>query len=370
MSFKDELKSYALEIGIDDLKVTSAQPFFKLKRFMQKLKKKNYLSKFVKDDLDLITNPKKVLEDAKSVIVCAISYKIDDKYIDLNQKGLRGKLSRFALGKDYHQVLGNKLEKLANCLREEGFRAVKFVDTGPTVDRALAKRAGIGWQGKNCSIIHPQYGSWIFIGGLISDLDLESDGSIESNCGECRRCIESCPTGALKADYTLDSRKCLGYISLSKGYIAAEYRKKLRTRLWGCDSCQEVCPANKEAKSGNHPHFKPEDLAPYPYLPPLLKLSNKEYKEKFGSTAMNWRGKRPIQRNAAIIMGNLNDKIAIPHLLDGLEDPKPIVRAHSAWALAEIGDKSVKSKLKLLLKKERDKEVKKEYEFAVEKLMG
>jgi epoxyqueuosine reductase len=338
------------------------------------MREKEYLSTFVHDDLEKITEPQRVLSEAKSVIVCAISYSIDDKYIAESRRKvkeeLRGTLSRFAWGQDYHQVLGDKLDKLIDFIKgkRKDVELFKFVDTGPSVDRALARRAGIGWQGKNCSIINPEYGSWIFLGGIITDLELEYDSPIEDKCDDCRRCINACPTGALVAPYTLDSRKCLGYITLSKGYLDEEQRKKMGNRLWGCDTCQSVCPQNQDVKVGDHKEFRPQTLEAYPELISLLTLSNKEYKDKFMITPMNWRGKRPIQRNAAIILGNLKDKRAVPYLLEALVDPKPIVRANVAWALGEIGDKGVLDRLEKELLKEKDEQVIGELERAIEKL--
>ncbi|TDX59316.1 tRNA epoxyqueuosine(34) reductase QueG [Orenia marismortui] len=374
MNITEKIKSYAKSIGIDDMKITDAESFPELKEFLIELKEKEYLSTFVNDDLEKISDPKKVLAEASSVIVCAISYSVDDRYISESRnkakEELRGSLSRFAWGQDYHHVLGNRLDELVKFIKskKQEVEVFKFVDTGPTVDRALARRAGIGWQGKNCSIINPKYGSWIFLGGIITDLDLEYDSAIENKCGDCRRCIDACPTGALVDAYTLDSRKCLGYITLSKGYLDEEQRKKMGNRLWGCDSCQSVCPHNQRAKVGEHQEFRPQNLDAYPELVPLLTLTNKEYKEKFMITPMNWRGKRPIQRNVAIILGNLKDNRAVPYLLEALVDPKPIVRANVAWALGEIGDKAALDKLEKTLAKEKEDNVIEELKKAIVKL--
>ncbi|MCK8827450.1 tRNA epoxyqueuosine(34) reductase QueG [Natroniella acetigena] len=374
MGLTADMKEYAVQIGLDEIKITTADPFPQLERLLNNLKEREYLSSFVKDDLKLITSPKEVLDGARSVIVVAMAYSIKEPMIDDNQDyktGLRGKIARFAWGKDYHQVLGEKLEQLIEFLQQETgqqIEAVKFSDTGPTVDRALARRAGIGWQGKNCNIIHPQYGSWIFLGGFITDLELEIDSPIEGKCGDCRKCIEACPTGALEDDYLLNSNQCLGYITLSKGYIDHKYRRKMGTRLWGCDTCQEVCPHNQEVATGDHVEFKSQGLASRPAVTPLLKLTDESYQQQFGQTAMNWRGKRPIQRNAAIILGNLKDERAIFHLQDGLSDPKPVVRAHSAWALAEIGAVRVSKDLRQALEVEVDQQVKDELKLALEKL--
>ncbi|WP_408955049.1 tRNA epoxyqueuosine(34) reductase QueG [Natroniella sp. ANB-PHB2] len=365
------LKEYAVEIGLDEIKVTTADSFPKLEMLIKDLKEQDYLSSFVKNDLKLITDPRAVLASARSVIVVAMAYSIKDYNNQGYQTELRGRIARFAWGKDYHQVLGEKLELLIEFLQQEAgqqVEAVKFADTGPTVDRALARRAGIGWQGKNCSIIHPEYGSWIFLGGIITNLELEIDSPLEDKCGSCKRCIEACPTGALKEGYLLNSNQCLGYITLSKGYIDHQYRKKMGTRLWGCDTCQEVCPHNQDAITGDHVEFKPQALTSRPLVTPLLKLTDESYQQQFGKTAMNWRGKRPIQRNAAIILGNLKDKRAISDLKDGMSDSKPIVRAHSAWALAEIGDVEVVKDLRQALEVEGDKQVKEELRLALEKL--
>ncbi|MBM7622558.1 tRNA epoxyqueuosine(34) reductase QueG [Sporohalobacter salinus] len=371
MNLAKKIKEYGKKIGLDEVKITTAESLSTVKDFLTEMKKEDKLSKFVKSDLDLITDPKQVLPTAKSVIVTAISYKVDINQVPNLKKDLRGKLSKFAWGEDYHNVIGSKLDQLRAFLNKKDptVETKKFVDTAPTVDRALARRAGIGWQGKNCSIIHEEYGSWIFIGGIITNLKLETDMPIKNKCKGCQKCIEACPTGALEEPYVLNSSKCLGYITLSKGYIENEKRKAMGTRLWGCDTCQDVCPYNQEAKSGNHVEFQPQTVEHYPRLPTLLTLTNKEYKEKFSSTAMNWRGKRPIQRNAAIIMGNLKNPKAISYLIDGLEDPKPIVRAHSAWALGEIGDDSIVIDLRKALAREGKKRVKEEIRKVINQLL-
>ncbi len=362
MNLKDELLDYAEKIGIDDLKVTSAQPLSEAKAVLKKAKQKGYLSKFVKANLDLLTEPKQTLAEAKSVIVCALSYQADGPKVDKQtlKDELCGRLARFARGKDYHQVFEQKLEQLLDFLKQRGAKGVKFVDTGPTVDRALAKRAGIGWQGKNCSIIHPEYGSWIFIGGIITDLDLAIDQPLEDGCKECNKCIRACPTNALKEPYLLDSRKCLGYITLKKGYLTLAERKSIGMRLWGCDSCQQVCPANQGIISGRNKAFSVDKEEAYPDLTKILTLDKAEYKKRFKDTALYWRGMRPLKRNAAVILGNLKDEAVLPYLLEALEDNKPIVRAHTAWALGEIGVEGVEQKLKRALARENDKEVKKE----------
>ncbi|MGM0501881.1 MAG: tRNA epoxyqueuosine(34) reductase QueG [Bacillota bacterium] len=365
MSLAQEIKEYGLELGLDEVKITTAANLTEAKEFMEARKENGELSKFVKDDLDLITSPRQVLPNAQSVIVVAVSYYCST---DESRTGLRGKLSRFTQGQDYHQVLGAKLKKLADFLKtkEQDVETYSFVDTGATVDRALAKRAGLGWQGKNCSIIHPEYGSWIFIGGIITNLELEFDSPLEEKCGDCTKCLDACPTGALEEEYLLNAAKCLGQVTLTKGYLDEQERKDIGVRIWGCDTCQEVCPYNQEVTETAHPEFCQDGLGRYPELVPLLKLTNQQFKDKFGDTVMNWRGKRPIKRNAAVVLGNLQKEAAVAALLQTLkEDPQAIVRGHAAWALGEIYSLEAQQGLKAALKKEEDKQVRKEIKIAL-----
>lgn len=365
MQLEKKIKAQGAKIGVDDLKITTADELDEVKEFLEQQREKGQLSKFLKQDLDLITSPKKVLASAKSVIVVAMSYYHE---VDQERGPLRGELAQFAQGQDYHQVLRAKLEQLENFLKElaTGVETYQFVDTGPTVDRALARKAGLGWQGKNGSIIHPEYGSWIFIGGVITNLELAPDEALENKCGSCTRCLDNCPTGALEKKYMLNAEKCLGQVTLTKGYLSLNERKKIGTRVWGCDTCQNVCPYNQSAKVSSHSQFEANNLGPFPELIPLLKLTNQEFREKFSSTVMNWRGKRPIKRNAAVILGNLAAKEAVPALISTLKnDPQAIVRGHTAWALGEIGTQEAKEALKARLEFEDDEKVRDEIKKAL-----
>lgn len=368
MDLSQEIKAYGQKIDLAEVKITTADDLTAVEEFLAERKEKGQLSKFLKADLDLITSPRQVMPEAKSVIVVAISYYHEVKA----QKGnLSGRLSQFAQGEDYHQVLEAKLAELAEFIKElkPEVKTYSFVDTGPTVDRALARKAGLGWQGKNCSIIHPDYGSWIFLGGLITNLDLAFDEPREDKCGSCTRCLDSCPTGALEKPRTLNAEKCLGQITLTKGYLTVKQRKKIGGRVWGCDTCQNVCPYNQEIKESTHPQFKADNLGAYPDLIPLLKLTNNEFREKFSSTVMNWRGKRPLKRNAAIILGNQKAKEALPALISTLrEDPQAIVRGHAAWAIGEIGGAKAEVALEKALSKENDAKVEREIRKSLERL--
>ena len=368
MQLAKQIKVQGAKIGFDDLKITTADDLEQVQEFLEQRREKGQLSKFLKQDLDLITSPSQVLASAQSVIVVAISYY---HRVEEERGPLRGQLSQFAQGQDYHQVLRAKLDQLEDFLDHlaTGVESYQFVDTGPTVDRALARKAGLGWQGKNGSIIHPEYGSWIFIGGLITNLELVPDRPLENKCGACTRCLDNCPTGALEKEYLLNAKKCLGQVTLSKGYLSLNERKKIGTRVWGCDTCQNVCPYNQDVKVSSHSQFEATNLGALPELIPLLKLTNQEFKERFSSTVMNWRGKRPIKRNAAVILGNLSAAAAVPELISTLKnDPQAIVRGHAAWALGQIGTTAAKQALKEALNYEQDQQVTAEINSALSEI--
>lgn len=166
-----------------------------------------------------------------------------------------------------------------------------MVDTGELVDRAVAERAGIGWSGKNCSIITPEFGSYVYLGDIITSLPFEPDTPMEDRCGECNKCVDVCPTGALVQGGQLDSSKCIAFLTQTKGFLPDEYRTKLGNRLYGCDTCQTVCPENKGKDYHFHEEMEPDPELAKPLLRPLLTMSNRDFKDKFGHVSGSWRGK-------------------------------------------------------------------------------
>jgi epoxyqueuosine reductase len=360
------LERIADEIGIDAIGVTSAEPFYDLQPILQTYREKGRETGFEHPVLEERIDPSFLVPDAKSIIAIAISYKTPKT--DRTQRpksGLRGMISKYAWGKDYHHVLREKLTQLVEKLEEyigHPFQYHLSVDTGPLVDRAVAMRAGIGWVGKNCSIITQSHGSWVFLGQMVTDLDFQEHATpLESLCGDCDLCITACPTGAL-TPYATDSTKCLSYITQMKGHIPEEYRKKLGKRVWGCDTCQVVCPANKHPNLlfSLHESFEPEPELSYPDLMAILDMSNRQFKRIFGHTAVAWRGLRVMQRNAIIALGNLKDPRALPRLLELLMDPREEIRAAAAWAIGEVGTRQESQPLEEALKQETDAHVQQE----------
>ncbi len=212
-----------------------------------------------------------------------------------------------------------------------------MVDTGELSDVAVAQRAGLGFIGLNGLLITPEFGSFVYLGEIITNIPFEPDTPMANQCGSCTRCIDYCPPSALLGDGRLNATRCLSYQTQTKGFMPEEFRPKIRSVIYGCDICQQVCPFNKGKDFHFHPDMEPDPEAVMPELQPLLTISNKEFKVKFGHLSGSWRGKKPIQRNAIIALANVKDRTAIPQLLQLIDnDPRPIIRGTAAWALGQL----------------------------------
>jgi len=359
MRLEDELKDYARSIGIHYLGIGDAAPFLNEAQLLSAMYEEGTYPAFTQRDVPLRTCPKRWLAEVKSIIAVAVSYHTGEHHHPKVKGEPRGIVSRYAWGADYHPILKEKLDAIAGFLSRRLGRPVafaSFVDTGPPIERAVAVRCGIGWFGKNACIYTPRHGSWIFLAQVATDVELEPDPPVSRSCGTCDRCIRACPTGAIERPFWVNPHKCLSYITQMPGMIPKEYRKAMGRHLWGCDICQIVCPWNWEAETGAAPELVPSDpLASRPELIPLLTMTNAEFRRRFGPTAMGWRGKKIIQRNACICLGNIKDPGAVPALVERLHrDEKAVVRASAAWALGEIGGDEALRGLFAALDGERD----------------
>ncbi|WP_223879953.1 tRNA epoxyqueuosine(34) reductase QueG [Paenibacillus spiritus] len=358
---KAELTSAAPALGIDSIGFAAADPFLYLKERLQQHRDRGHESGFEEPDLDKRTTPALAAGTPRSILAVAVAYPSKMKNPPKSEPGARrGILARSAWGRDYHLVLREALEKLEAFIRERVPEAVmeSMVDTGVLVDRAVAERAGIGFSGKNCSIISPEWGSWIYLGELVTDIPFPPDKPVEMGCGDCTKCIDACPTGALVGPGELNAQACVSYLTQTKGYLSDEYMAKIGNRLYGCDTCQIVCPYNRGKDWDHRPELQPDPEQAKPLLLPILDLSNKEFKEKFGSSAAAWRGRKPIQRNAVIALGNFKEAGAAPKLAGVLaDDPRPELRAAAAWALSRIGGDEAREALEKARGREREGEV-------------
>ncbi|HZJ76374.1 MAG TPA: tRNA epoxyqueuosine(34) reductase QueG [Oscillospiraceae bacterium] len=340
INLKKKIIDYSKDIGIDLIGFTDIGPFENLRQILIKRKKEDKLSGFEEEDIELRVNPKKTLQNARSIIVIAMSYYTNKKELRNNERSqFYGKLARIAWGKDYHIVLMDKLDKLAEFIAKEyaGFEHKSFVDTGPLVDRYLANRAGIGFYGYNSAIINEKFGSWIFLGYMITNIPLKRDKSLENKgCLGCNLCIEYCPTSAIEEPYRFDANKCLSNILQQKRPVPEEILPVIGDRIYGCDICQSVCPHNIDIIGATAEEFISTGLSNSVDLVQLLQISNKDFDSLFRENASGWIGKKILQRNAIIVLGNSGDKDAIPYLKPLLRDIRPEIRKMAMWALYNI----------------------------------
>ncbi|WP_199622341.1 tRNA epoxyqueuosine(34) reductase QueG [Paenibacillus alkalitolerans] len=360
---KGEIQEAAPELGIDKIGFASAYPFFELKELLQKHREEGRESGFEEPDLDKRVYPHLSFPGGKprSIVSIAVAYPSKMSDPPKSEPGAyRGILSRSAWGDDYHDVLRDRLRRLESFIRDRvpEARMESMVDTGALVDRAVAERAGIGWYGKNCAVITPEFGSWVYLGELITDIPFPPDTPVTDSCGDCTLCIDACPTGALVGPGQLNSSRCVSFVTQTKGFVDDELKRKIGNRLYGCDTCQVVCPKNRGHNWTHHTELQPDPEIAKPLLKPLLTLSNREFKERFGKSAASWRGKKPIQRNAIIALGNFKDKSAVPQLIDLLRrDERPVIRGTAAWALGRIGGDEGREALMEAVGLETDEEV-------------
>ncbi|MGD2199603.1 tRNA epoxyqueuosine(34) reductase QueG [Lysinibacillus fusiformis] len=353
--------AYAISIGVDKIGFTTAAPFTELKNRLRRQQELGYQSGFEESDIEKRTEPLQLLNEAESIVSIAVAYPSRMQNAPVGKKGARrGIFCRASWGVDYHTAIRERLKLLSVWLEErvEGVRIESMVDTGALVDRAVAERAGIGWSGKNCSIITPEFGSYVYLGELITNIPFSPNKPMEDECGECRLCLDVCPTGALIQGGQLDAQRCIAFLTQTKGTLPDEFRSHIGNRLYGCDTCQTVCPKNKGKINWIHEEFMPDPELAKPLLTPLLTISNREFKAKFGHVSGSWRGKKPIQRNAILALAHFKEEAAIPDLINLLKnDDRPVIRGTSAWALGKIGGEQAKSALYDAEANEQDDEV-------------
>lgn len=364
VALKKDIIAYSKEIGIDKIGFASADVFTELKERLIIQEKLNFASGFEKGTAEERTEPERLLSGAKSIISIALAYpsKIMDPPKSI--KGARrGIFCRASWGIDYHHVLRDRLEKLAQYMQTNipQFSYKSMVDTGELSDRAVAERAGIGFSGKNTTIITKEFGSFVYLGEMITNIPFIPDSPVEDSCGDCRICLDACPTGALVQGGQLNAKKCLAFQTQTKDFLPDEFRTKIGTRLYGCDTCQAVCPRNKGIDFHLHEEFEAEPEVAKPLLRPMLKISNREFREKFGHISGFWRGKNPLQRNAMIALAHFKDETAVNDLIDVMNnDVRPIIRGTAAWALGKIGTTEALIAIEEAIHKETDDRVREE----------
>jgi len=332
---------------------------------------------------ELRREPSRLFPGARSVLCVALQYHPRPSRLEsgggdgAGGAGAGGDLwprvARYARGRDYHNVMGKRLKKLARRVREAfpGSETRTAVDAGPVLERELAARAGLGAVGKNTLLLSPEGGSWFLLGELFTSLSLAPAPPVADLCGRCTACLEACPTGALPEPYRLDARRCISYWTIEhRGAFPAEVRPLLGGWVFGCDLCQEACPANTDPAPATDPAF---DLPPERAeldLEALLGLSAEQYRERFQASPMQRAKREGLRRNAAVAMGHSRDRRYLPALVRALGDPDRDLRREAAWALSRIGGPTAVEELRTALAFEGDPAEREQIRHALETLGG
>ncbi len=304
-------------------------------------------------------DPRLILPECRSILALGARYATPLAH-DAGAE-LTGRLASYAWGRDYHDHLVDLMQQLVAAIEDRLGRTVAarwYTDTGPILERDLAQRAGLGWIGKNTCLINPAHGSYFVLAEILLDVDLAPDlPFVEDRCGSCTRCIEACPTACILPDRTIDSRKCISYLTIElKGPIPPDLRSKTDNWVFGCDICQQVCPWNERfAQEQGDPAFAAHTVSPAPDLLAELQLSPQAFNHKFKGSPVKRAKRRGYLRNVAVALGNSRSPEAVPRLGRALhDDHEPLVRGHAAWALGQIGGQPARQALLEASETERD----------------
>ena len=353
---KQKITETANSMGINIIGFTSVLDYSYLKDMLIHRKTKERHNEFEENEIDKRLDVRNVFPKCKSIIAIGIPYAEGYKKPVTKDMGL---LSVSSYGLDYHKKLSGILHDLAEEIKKyEQFEYAICVDTSPLIDREICKNAGIGSYGKNTLLINNIYGSFINLGYLLTDLDIDNPEIKNTDiCGECDVCIKSCPNNAIFEKGGLNSKKCVSYLTQTKNYIPIGYRNSMRNQIYGCDVCQLVCPKNK---------LNSEKITENDYrellidLKELMYISNKDFVKKYGSSAGSWRGKNVWKRNGLIAIGNLQLLSMYGTVMDELDNPSEMIRIYAAWSLLKLNKEDARDVLNNKLKYEDDI-IKKEY---------
>ena len=372
-SLSRRIKAQGVALGFDLVGISPVQPPAHDSAFAEWLRRAYhgemaYLTRTAETRL----HPDRFLPWARSVVSVALNYRTPHMRNAAVGPG-RGWISRYAWGADYHDVMGEKLERLLAFVRAETAQGVQgrvFVDAGPVLDREVGARAGIGWFGKNTNLLSMRIGSFFVLGELFLELDLDWDRPVRDRCGRCRLCLDACPTNAFVGPYVLDARKCISYLTIElKGAIPRALRPLMGAHVFGCDICQDVCPYNAKGRATGEPAFQPRPGLYAPELIPLLRLTDAEFKVRFRGSPILRAKRRGFLRNVCVALGNLGCADAVPALAQALAgDPDALVRAHAAWALGRIGGAQAEGALEEASGREADATVREEIAVALDEI--
>jgi len=339
-TLKSQIIDQAKALGFDAVRFTSAEApdgaGMALDRF---------LAEGRQGDMDWLAgtaerrkSPHVLWPEVRSVILLGLNYGEDIDPLAVLGEPSRGAISVYAKRADYHDVIKKKLKQLGGHVQAIAGGDVKvFVDTAPVMEKPLAAKAGLGWQGKHTNLVSRAFGSWLFLGSIFTTAEIEADAAEEDHCGACRRCLDACPTNAFTAPYEIDARKCISYLTIEhKGHIAPHFRTQMGNRIYGCDDCLAVCPWNKFARTSHETKLAVRGEADNPPLAELLVLDDAAFRIRFRGTPIKRTGRDRFVRNVLIAAGNSRDVSLVPQVEALLRDDSPLVRAMAVWALSRL----------------------------------
>jgi len=281
-------------------------------------------------------DPREVLPGARSLLCVAMNYGSGQPH---PARPGSGRVARYARGRDYHKVFSRRLASLEDALRTRfpGTTTRRYVDTGPVLEKLWAERAGLGWRGKHTNLLSRNWGSWLLLGEILLDLELEPDAPARDYCGTCTRCLGACPTDAFPGPYQLDANRCISYLTIEhRGSIPPELRPLLGDRVFGCDDCLDACPWNRFAQDAREADFRPRPEVVAPLLVDLVLMDDAEFLRRFAGTALMRAKREGLARNACVALGNTGGPGAEEALQRALGDPSPVVREHATWGLERL----------------------------------
>jgi epoxyqueuosine reductase len=361
---REEIRAFARALGFDVVRFTAAETHESTRRHFE-----TFLAEGLHGDMGWLeanaerrSDPKMLWPDAKTVIMVGLNYgPSTDPRASLSEPDA-ATISVYARNRDYHDVLKKRLRRLATWLATWG--GVKFfVDTAPVLEKPLAQQAGLGWQGKHTNLVSREFGSWLFLGEVFTDLDIAADEPESDHCGGCSRCLDICPTSAFIGPYKLDPRRCISYLTIEhKGAIPRPLRALMGNRIYGCDDCLAVCPWNKFAQMTAEADFLPRPQLTAPKLKEFIGLDDAAFRALFAGSPVKRVGRARFIRNVLIAVGNSGDASFLPAVKTLLGDEAPLVRGAAVWALRRLaGEPDVATLRDVSLEREADAEVREEW---------
>jgi epoxyqueuosine reductase len=345
MLTSESIKHRAREIGFDLCGVAPAETFPEL-AFLRQWIDRGYAGTmgYLPRTADRRSDVRRVLPSARSVVMTGSLYHVDQPYSTERRDKSRGEVARYAWSRDYHDVIGERLDMLAAWMSAEHgepFEAKAYVDTGPIQERVFAQYAGLGWIGKNTCVINPELGSWLLLGAIVCSLPLEADSPALDQCGACTLCLEACPTGAFVEPHVLDATQCISYLTIEyRGSIPEELREGIGNHLFGCDVCQEVCPWNHAPVRSSDTSWSSREDVNAQSLVDLWRRTDDELAELIADTPLTRAGVRGLRRNLAVALGNSGDDRAVEALAEtmAVDDTRtdPLVLEHVVWAKSRL----------------------------------